>query len=282
MSEFWTSENTGGANRICTTAPTGKILIVEPLFSLLSNLWAIKPSSGIDRVSKTRNAAKKHKAIRQRKSNLCPQRQCGWWPWEVQMQRLPPTSNKQQKKWKIFTALAHGGLLEVLFRLPQLLSNQPSLPPPPASLDTHTPSNTALTPTHTPPNHFSPSSSVGKVQWPLSFTFRLSVYQLILAWPPREEWKECIDVGVKTIWLCYCGNRVGDHFRGRGAKKSSEKQNETLRLHNCKTKLRSQLCPCSESDLHGPPVDCIKTLTKRCPPKPSRNLSLEISRCQKG
>ncbi len=108
MSEFWTSENTGGANRICTTAPTGKILIVEPLFSLLSNLWAIKPSSGIDRVSKTRNAAKKHKAIRQRKSNLCPQRQCGWWPWEVQMQRLPPTSNKQQKKWKIFTALAHG------------------------------------------------------------------------------------------------------------------------------------------------------------------------------
>ncbi|KAL1248495.1 hypothetical protein QQF64_021813 [Cirrhinus molitorella] len=42
------------------------------------------------------------------------------------------------------------------FLLPQLLSNQPSLPPPPASLDTHTPSNTDLPPTCTPPNHFPP------------------------------------------------------------------------------------------------------------------------------
>ncbi len=141
-----------------------------------------------------------------------------------------PQSYKQQKKGKIFTALAHG--LEAFwkcfsvspFLLPQLLSNQPSLPPPPASLDTHTPSNTDLPPTHTPPNHFFPLFLCWKGSMTslfLSFTFRLSVYQLILAWPPREEWKECIDVGVKTIWLCYCGNHVGEHFRGRGAQKSS-------------------------------------------------------------
>lgn len=107
-----------------------------------------------------------------------------------------PQSYKQQKKGKIFTALAHG--LEAFwkcfsvspFLLPQLLSNQPSLPPPPASLDTHTPSNTDLPPTHTPPNHFFPLFLCWKGSMTslfLSFTFRLSVYQLILAWPPREE-----------------------------------------------------------------------------------------------
>lgn len=147
------------------------------------------------------------------------------------MQRLPPTSVLQTaEKRKDFYSISSwaGGLLEVFsvspFLLPQLLSNQPSLPPPPASLDTHTPSNTDLPPTHTPPNHFFPLFLCWKGSMTylfLSFTFRLSVYQLILAWPPREEWKECIDVGVKTIWLCYCGNRVGEHFRGRGAQKSS-------------------------------------------------------------
>lgn len=107
----------------------------------------------------------------------------GWWPWEVQIQRLPPTSVLQTaEKRKDFYSISSwaGGLLEVLFRLPpflrpQLLSNQPSLPPPPASLDTHTPSNKDLPPTRTPPNHFPSSSSVGKVQRPSllrSFAFR--------------------------------------------------------------------------------------------------------------
>lgn len=149
------------------------------------------------------------------------------------MQRLPPTSVLQTaEKRKDFYSISSwaGGLLEVLFRLPPFFSPScslisplflrhplPSTPTPPPTQIYHPP-------THTPPNHFFPLFLCWKGSMTslfLSFTFRLSVYQLILAWPPREEWKECIDVGVKTIWLCYCGNHVGEHFRGRGAQKSS-------------------------------------------------------------
>lgn len=104
------------------------------------------------------------------------------------------------------------------FLLPQLLSNQLSLPPPPASLDTHAPSDADLPPTHTRASHpvlFPPrplSEGFNDLDFFLPHFPSLAVYQLISAWSWAEEWEECIDVGVKTIWLCYCGNCGGEHF----------------------------------------------------------------------
>lgn len=126
--------------------------------------YPIKCSSGIDRVSKKEIPLKNEKQYTRESQISAHRDSVGDDRGRFRCKARPqPQSCKQQKKGKIFTALAHG--LEAFwkcfsvspFLLPHLLSNQLSLPLPPASLDTHTPSNTDLPPTRTPPTPFSPS-----------------------------------------------------------------------------------------------------------------------------
>lgn len=129
------------------------------------------------------------------------------------------------------------------FLLPQLLCNQLSLPPPPASLDTHAPSKTDLPPTHTPPTlFFFPSSSVGKVQRPCYFppsfsvSLRLSAdLSLLKRKMRRMHWCGCKDNLALLLWESWKGNILG--FKKPRAKQPHWLWDvSTAYIDNCKTK----------------------------------------------